>query len=238
VTGDSCEDCGTTDFRTYYGGTPLCNRCLDKRVATETGFPLLPEPPAPVTVVDGEGRRRRLRFRIWRAPTGIEVELEEMDVAAGDGYHRAVLGAHDADVDKLVVRLRELAAADLARRFLEPNPNRAGWLLADDVVEGRLCGTTPPIRAPADRTTWWSTDEGCRGRSWARLSTPTKVGDSGWSWQTGWTTCGQTCFSQGDVGPSILAPGDPLPVLVGCPGELLDQARPSAWAIHSSGILE
>src|SRR5579863_2365463 len=138
VKGDNCEDCGTTDFRTYYGGVPLCDRCLDKRVAAQTGFPLLPEPPAPMTVLDGEGRRRRLRFRIWRAATGIEVELEEMDVPAGAGYHRAVLGAHDADVNQLVVRLRELAEVDLARRFLKPNPHRAGWLLADDVLEGRL----------------------------------------------------------------------------------------------------
>jgi hypothetical protein len=138
VTGDSCEDCSTTDFRTNYGGVLLCDRCLDKRVAAQTGFPQLPDPPAPVTIADGTGRRRRLRFRVWRAPTGIVVELEEMDMPAGDGYRRAVLGAHDANVDELVVRLRELAEIDLTRQFLEPNRYRPGWVLADDTVEGRL----------------------------------------------------------------------------------------------------
>jgi hypothetical protein len=64
--------------------------------------------------------------------------VEEIAVASGDGYHRAVLGAHDADVDELVARLREIAEGDLARRFLEPNEGWPGWLVADDVVEGQL----------------------------------------------------------------------------------------------------
>jgi hypothetical protein len=27
---------------------PLCDRCADKRIAVRTGFPELPDPPAPI----------------------------------------------------------------------------------------------------------------------------------------------------------------------------------------------
>ena len=138
VAGDICEDCGSTDVRTIYGGTPLCDRCVDKRVAEQTGYPQLPEPPGPMSVVDAAGRSRHLRFRVWRAPTGIEVELEETGVPPGEGYHCAALGAHDANVDQLVAHVREKVAEDMARIFLQPSPHRSGWILADDVVEGRL----------------------------------------------------------------------------------------------------
>ena len=91
-----------------------------------------------MTLRDGEGRRRTLAFRVWRAPTGIEVAVEETGVQLGEGYERAVLGTHDADVDVLVARLCEIASEEISRRQLEPNPNRDGWLLVDDMVEGRL----------------------------------------------------------------------------------------------------
>lgn len=91
-----------------------------------------------MTLRDGEGRSRTLAFRIWRAPPGVEVVVEETGVPIGEGYERAVLGAHDAEVDVLVARLREIASEELGKRQLEPNPHREGWLLVDDVVEGRL----------------------------------------------------------------------------------------------------
>jgi hypothetical protein len=138
VPGDKCEDCGSTGADHYLGRILLCDRCLDKRVAAQTGFTELPEAPAPVTLTDVEGGHHTLRYRIWRAPTGIEVELQEMEVPAGEGYHRAVLGAHDADVDELVADVRARAETDMSQRFLEPNPNRHGNLLRKDLVEGRL----------------------------------------------------------------------------------------------------
>jgi hypothetical protein len=64
--------------------------------------------------------------------------VEETGVPIGEGYERAVLGAHDADVDLLVARLREIAAAEIGKLQIEPNPHGEGWLLVDDAVEGRL----------------------------------------------------------------------------------------------------
>src|SRR5579862_7212597 len=116
----------------------VCDRCADMRISELTGFPLLPEPPPPITLRDGEGRSRTLAFRIWRAPTGVEAVVEGTGVPIGEGYERAVLGAHDADVDVLLARLRAIAAEEVGKRQLEPNPHREGWRLVDDVVEGRL----------------------------------------------------------------------------------------------------
>lgn len=138
--GDACEDCGSTDADHWLGDALLCDRCFDKRVARLTGYPELPGAPPSITLTDAEGRRHKLRFRVWRVPTGIEVELEELGVVPGEGYRRAVLGDHDADVEELVAVLVPKAELDMAQRFLEPNPHRAGYVLAGDkdVVEGRL----------------------------------------------------------------------------------------------------
>jgi hypothetical protein len=65
-----------------------------------------------------------------------------------------VLGDHDADVDELVAALVPRAERDMAQRFLEPNPHRAGYVLAEDkdVVEGRLVGSEEggPVGTPYD----------------------------------------------------------------------------------------
>ena len=132
-----CRDCGSTDVHAHFGEAALCDRRFDRRVSEHTGFPRLPDRPPPINLTDPDGRSRILRFRLWRAPTGIEVELEEADAAPDEGYHRAVLGSHDADVARLVSRLRELAEADIARHFPEPNRHRPGGAVAGDVVEGR-----------------------------------------------------------------------------------------------------
>lgn len=139
VAGGACEGCGASVARTSLGGLWLCDRCADRRVARVTGYPELPEPPPPVTLPDPDGRQHRLGFRVWRAPTGIEVELEEIGGAdPDDGYHFAVLGSHDADVDVLVETVTRRATDAIARQQLEPHRHRAGWLLRDDEVEGRL----------------------------------------------------------------------------------------------------
>ncbi|HMC43568.1 MAG TPA: hypothetical protein VKI20_11210, partial [Acidimicrobiales bacterium] len=118
----------------------LCDRCADKRVAAHTGYAELPEPPPPFTATDAYGRRLTLRFRLWRAPTGIEMELEDADLEPRAGFHLAVLGPHDADVSELEAHLRRRAAEELGRRQLFPNKYRQGWVLADDrdEIAGRL----------------------------------------------------------------------------------------------------
>jgi hypothetical protein len=103
--GVACEDCGP-DANTWLSDVLVCDRCYDKRIAEYTGLPRLPDPPLPVLLHGPDGRDHRLRFKIWRAPTGIEVQLEEMEVPVGEGYRFAVLGDHDGDVGDLVARVR------------------------------------------------------------------------------------------------------------------------------------
>ena len=135
----ACEDCGEPDARTSLGGVQVCDRCFDRRIAAHTGLPRLPDPPPPIVLSGPDRRRHRLRYRVWRAPTGIEVQLEEVGVAVGEGYQFAILGDHDADVELLVDRVRSLAETEIARRYLEPASHRAGWVVGDDdEVAGRL----------------------------------------------------------------------------------------------------
>ena len=75
--GSKCCDCGIGEVRMSVGGDSLCDRCADRRMAAVTGFPLLPDPPPPIDLSDGRGVVHRFRFRVWRAVTGIEVELLE-----------------------------------------------------------------------------------------------------------------------------------------------------------------
>jgi hypothetical protein len=133
-----CHDCGATEPRTSLDGVWLCDRCADRQVAVTTGHPGLPDPPDPLEMLGGDGRRHVLTFRIGRAPTGIEVELEESGVPIGEGYHFAVLGAHDASLEELVTSVREQAGAEISRQYLEPNPHRPGRIIRDDEVAGRF----------------------------------------------------------------------------------------------------
>ena len=55
-----------------------------------------------------------------------------------DGHQFAVLGSHDADLDGLVEAVTRRATGDIARQQLEPHTHRAGWLLREDDVKGRL----------------------------------------------------------------------------------------------------
>jgi hypothetical protein len=76
--------------------------------------------------------------RPWRAPTGIVVDVEEQGVPVGHGYTFSILGPHDADVGHLLAQLRDHAEGEVARRYLEPNPARTGWLVSGEAVAGRL----------------------------------------------------------------------------------------------------
>ncbi len=79
-----------------------------------------------------------MRYRIWRAPTGVVVELREDDVPDGEGFEFGVLGGHEAEVGPLADAVREQAAAQVRRRYLEPGPDGVGWRLAGDEIAGRL----------------------------------------------------------------------------------------------------
>lgn len=138
VSTETCEDCGAADPRTSVGGVWLCDRCTDRRVAAFTGYPELPDPPPPVEITSGDGRLHVLTFRIWRAPTGIEVDLDEGDVPIGEGYRFAVLGAHDANIEELVQFVLHRATTEMSRQYLELNPHREGWISRDDEVAGML----------------------------------------------------------------------------------------------------
>ena len=147
----SCSRCGSADARTWISGDLLCDRCADRRIAAHTGFPELPDPPAPFVLRDAAGTKRTFVVRLRRAPTGVVAELEQ-SADPDSGYRRGVLGTHEADVEHLVFRLREIAEQEVAQRYLEPNPHRAGFLLKGDAFEGRLewSGDGNEVAAPYD----------------------------------------------------------------------------------------
>ncbi|HEY5251394.1 MAG TPA: hypothetical protein VIJ09_07025 [Acidimicrobiales bacterium] len=137
---DVCRDCGTPDPRASIDGDHLCDRCADRRIAHHTGYPELPDPPSPMVLSAVDGRRITLRFRLRRAPTGVEMELEDASLEPRQGFHLAVLGSHDADIAELEAHLRRMAKEELGTRYLAPNKHRAGWILAEehDELRGRL----------------------------------------------------------------------------------------------------
>ncbi|MFL4902803.1 class I SAM-dependent methyltransferase [Streptomyces sp. MMS24-I2-30] len=118
----------------------------------------LPVAPGPVEVVGLDGRRHVLRYRLWRAPTGISVRLVEECEGADDGFEFAVFSDHDADVDELAVRVRAEAEAEIARCYVEPALQGAGWRLTGEEIAGRLIADLEggPVRVVVDgRTLSW-----------------------------------------------------------------------------------
>jgi len=79
-----------------------------------------------------------MRIRLHRAPTGVAAEAVELGCDPGVGYQVRVIGAHDVDVPMLVEQLRLQVRDEIGTTYLEPNPSRAGWLLRDRAVAGRL----------------------------------------------------------------------------------------------------
>ena len=139
--GVACEDCGEADTNAFLSGVEVCDRCFDRRMSAHTGLPRLPDPPPPIVLAGPDGRRHRLRYRLWRAGVGIEVQLEETGVPVGEGYQFAVLGDNDADVDMLVAAVRSMAETEIGRQYLERTTDRDRWMVGDDgEVAGRLVG--------------------------------------------------------------------------------------------------
>ena len=119
-------------------GVRLCDRCADRRVAARTGYPELPDPPAPQVVVGPDGRTHSMRIRLHRAPTGVVAEAVESGCEPGDGYQVRVIGAHDVDVAMLVEQLRLQVRDEIATTYLVPHPARSGWQVREQEVAGRL----------------------------------------------------------------------------------------------------
>jgi len=135
-----CGNCGAPNPWTSIEREPQCDRCADKRIARHTGLPELPDPPGPIVLTDVDGCPVELRFRLRRAATGIEMELEDANLEPRQGIHLAVLGSHDGDVAELETRLVQMAEAELGQGYLVPNHHREGWILAEehDELRGRL----------------------------------------------------------------------------------------------------
>lgn len=135
-----CDECGSLPASLALTGVgTLCDRCADRHVAELTGFPLLPDPPAPVVLSGVDGRAHRLVFRLLRGPVGISVELAETGVRREGGYEFSVLGAHDADVAALTAGVLQIAEDEIGRQYLRPAHHRAGWTVTEaDQVAGRL----------------------------------------------------------------------------------------------------
>ncbi|MEU5417863.1 hypothetical protein [Streptomyces sp. NPDC020667] len=151
--GPGCRTCGRGPADQWLNDEgPLCDSCLDERIAAATGMPRLPASPPPVEVVGADGRRHVLRYRLWRAPTGISVRLVEERRAVDDGFEFAVLGDHDASVDELAARVRTEAEAEIGRSYLEPEEHSAGWRLTGEEVAGRLIADLDggPVRVVVD----------------------------------------------------------------------------------------
>ncbi len=84
-----------------------------------------------------DGRRHRFAYRLWRAPTGIVAEAEELGCAGGEGYQASVLGSHHTDTDALLARLRVRLGEQVARLDLEERPGGPPLMAGDELV-GRL----------------------------------------------------------------------------------------------------
>jgi hypothetical protein len=135
-TGSGCADCGARPVTVLLGGTPLCDRCYDARVSEESGWPRLPEPPRPETIVDPDGRRHRISYRVWRSPGGIAVEASEGD-RSFEGYYAQVVGRHDADVAALVARTKAAIRRRIMCQDLERSPS-GNMIMAGIELHGRL----------------------------------------------------------------------------------------------------
>ena len=160
--GVACEDCGEPDTNAVLGGVEVCDRCFDRRISAHTGLPRLPDPPPPIAIAGPDGRRHHLRYRVWRAGVGIEVQLDETGVPVGEGYRFAVLGDNDADVDTLVAEVRAMAETEIGRQYLERTTERHPWTVGDDdEVAGRFAwsdgrGNEEPYNVVVDgRTISW-----------------------------------------------------------------------------------
>jgi hypothetical protein len=132
-----CEDCRAPATHVVDGHS-LCDGCANRRLAAATGWPELPTPPPPETVVGADSRAHRIVYRLLRGPCGVEALAEESGVPTGEGYEVSVLGPPDADPVRLVEALREQVHQELAQVYLEESPHAPGWQISGHELAGRL----------------------------------------------------------------------------------------------------
>jgi len=133
----TCADCGAQLIRTFLAATPVCDRCYGTRIAASHGWPTLPEPPDPETIVGPDGRQHRIVYRVWRSPGGIAVEAGEGD-RMSDGYFVQMVGPHDGDVTIFIERVKASIRRRIAHKDLERSPTGDHLIIAGDDLTGRL----------------------------------------------------------------------------------------------------
>lgn len=134
-----CEECGAPNARMQVGDRVLCDRCADTYISARTGYPRLPDPPAPEEIVGPDGVSHVMSYRLFRSPAGVSATAEEEDpVDGGDGYEFRIFGSHDCSPTRLLSALRVKVRQEIGRLYLAPHPGGQGWHLRDDKIAGRL----------------------------------------------------------------------------------------------------
>lgn len=137
---ERCAKCGSPS-RVSLSDQSLCDRCYDRAISLLTGWPQLPEPPAPEEFTASDGRIHRLQYRLWRSSSGIVAEAEELtptDEINLDGYHFKLVGTDEANPRVLLQQVQARASREIGRQYLEQRRAGGTWLLAGDEVQGRL----------------------------------------------------------------------------------------------------
>lgn len=135
-TGPICADCRGGPVIIFLDAIPLCDRCHDARIAEATGWPRLPEPPPPETIIGPDGRRHRIVYRVWRSPAGIAVEASEGDESF-EGYYAELVGTHESDIETLVAQAKVAIRQRIARQDLVLSPS-GSMIMAGTQLCGRL----------------------------------------------------------------------------------------------------
>ena len=102
-----------------------------------TGWPTLPDPPAPEVIVGPDGRRHFIRYRMLRMPTAVIALTEELSVPDGSGHRLEIHCNHFADPGLLLPRIQAQVRAAIAHPYVELNEWHA-WNLPGHELGGRL----------------------------------------------------------------------------------------------------
>src|ERR1700687_296247 len=135
-----CSACGVSGSGIRLDNRPYCDRCADRRLAGLTGWPLLPEPPAPEVIVRPDGREHFIRYRLLRTPARVLVLAEEIPPRGSSGYRIEMDCGHFDDALRLLPRIQAEMRAAIARPFLDPG-ELGSWDLKGDEVGGYLGDT-------------------------------------------------------------------------------------------------
>jgi hypothetical protein len=73
-----CSGCGIGGTGIMLDSEPLCDRCADYRLSVITGWPTLPDPPAPEVIIGPDDRKHLIRYRLLRMPTAVLALAEEL----------------------------------------------------------------------------------------------------------------------------------------------------------------